>query len=122
VNDLYIHPRDERALPFLFALVGAVTAWGMLELGSAPLLLIVLAARAFTLLVVFVALSLGWKAAGFAVLIWGTLEQSLLPAGIAPLVVWSRIRLNRRLLVQSVAGLLLGAALFTIAFALARNG
>src|SRR5262245_22953533 len=61
VSDFDIHLREERVQPFLLAVVGAAAAWVVLHVGSAPRLLLVLAAATCILLVLLLGITLRWK-------------------------------------------------------------
>ena len=117
VQDYELPVRAQRLRPYLTLAAGALAGWLILWLGQAPALLtvfagaLVLQARALLLITCFWKISLHTTAAASVVtllyLFAGTPALPLL--GLVPLVAWSRVRLRRHTLAQTVAGALLGA-------------
>jgi membrane-associated phospholipid phosphatase len=121
IEDLDVRVREQRIQPFASAIVGGAAAWVVLQLGSAPSLLISMAAASCSHLVLLLGITLYWKisvhcavAGALAAISWILLGQALVPALGVSLVAWSRVCLNRQTLSQSVAGALLGATVFLL--------
>jgi len=123
VTDLDVQLRRQRTGPLVFTLACAGVAWLVLVLGAAPSPMVALGGAVLLQLAVIFAITLRWKisvhsaaAAGVSTLIW-SLMGTPLPLLIAvPLIAWSRVRLGRHTVAQTVAGALLGTAVFTTAF------
>lgn len=119
VTDFDLRLREQRAHPLLVALTSAFIAWLVLWLGSAPRLLLVLTGSAWVQLALLLVITLRWKisahcatAAAFVTFIlalFGTLAAPLIV--VLPLIAWSRLRLRRHDLAQTIAGTFLGSAI-----------
>jgi membrane-associated phospholipid phosphatase len=125
VTDLDVQLREQRIRPMVVAVAGAGLAWGVLLLGGAPSQMVVLTGALCVQTVVVVAITLYWKisvhctaAAGAATVIWFLLGTPFpLLIGV-PLIAWSRVRLGRHTLAQTIAGTLLGLTIFVVGFSL----
>jgi len=119
VADLDVRLRQQRVKPMIFALVCAGLAWLALALGAAPRPTTALAGVLWVQAATIFAVTLRWKvsvhctaAAGAATVVWLLMGTPLpLLVGV-PLVAWSRVRLHRHTLSQTVVGTLLGLAVF----------
>jgi membrane-associated phospholipid phosphatase len=119
VTDLDVQLRQQRIKPMIFTIVCAGLAWLVLVLGAAPQPMVVLAGALWVQAVVTLAITLRWKvsvhctaAAGTATVVWFLMGMPLpLLVGV-PLIAWSRVRLRRHTLAQTIAGTLLGLAVF----------
>jgi membrane-associated phospholipid phosphatase len=128
VSDFHMNIREERARP-LFAIFAYATIISLIMyLAGAPkLMLIVTAAALLQILFVFV-ITLKWKisghctsAAGLAFLTVALYGENVLPFTlIVPIIAWSRIRLGRHTISQTLAGSFLGAATVIIILYLAN--
>ncbi len=126
VSDIDLQIREERTRPLAVSVISSGLAWAVLLLGRAPAELIALSAALWVQTVFILGITLRWKismhssaAAGAGTLIWA-LTGTILPLlVIVPLVAWSRVRLRRHTLGQTVAGAALGFAVFSCALALA---
>ncbi len=122
VTDLDLHLREQRSKPFLVTLLGESLALLVMFLGQAPppIILLTSATLIQTLLIFFI--TLRWKisvhtstAAGITILLWSLSGHP--PASLVisiPLIAWSRIKLRRHTLAQTVAGTLLGIVVFGV--------
>ena len=118
VTDLDVQLRRQRARPLLFTLTCGALATALLALGGAPPTLTALAIALWLETALLFGITLRWKisvhcaaAASAATWVWlltGTLWPLLV--GV-PLVAWSRVRLRRHTLPQTIAGALLGSAI-----------
>lgn len=117
VTDFHLNVREERTKPFMLMTANtAVVCLIMLLLGAPKLILIVIATAVLQLLSMLL-ITLRWKisghctaVAGLVVLTLALFGDSLLPLVLLiPLVAWSRIRLNRHTLAQTIAGSFMGA-------------
>jgi membrane-associated phospholipid phosphatase len=119
VTDLDVQLREQRMRPLLFTIACNGAAWVLLILGAAPSLMVVLAGVLWVQMSAIFAITLFWKisvhcaaAAVAATLIW-SLTGTPLPLLIGvPIVAWSRVRLRRHTVPQTVGGALLGIAIF----------
>jgi membrane-associated phospholipid phosphatase len=123
VTDIDVQLREQRREPFVVLLVGAVAAGVVLYLGSAPPLLVTAAWAHATEVALILGITTRWKisvhcaaAAGLAVLTYSLGHVSAVAAiSAVPLVAWSRVRLGRHTLAQTLAGIGLGTVVFTTA-------
>lgn len=128
VADLDVQLREQRARPLSFAIACAALAVLVMALGAAPLEMVVLAGALGVQTTLIFGITLRWKisvhsaaAAGVATLAW-SLIGTLLPLLIGvPLIAWSRVRLGRHTLAQTIAGTLLGLTIFLSARLLMRG-
>jgi len=122
VSDLDVQLREERARPLIFSIACAGVAWLVLALGGAPLEMVVVAGGLWLQMAVIFGITLWWKisvhsaaAAGVATLIWSLIGATLpLLAGVV-IIAWSRVRLRRHTVAQTIAGAALGFAIFMVA-------
>ncbi len=118
-NDLDVQLRQQRIKPMLFTVVCAGLAWLVLLLGAAPQPMVVLAGALWVQAAMIFVITLRWKvsvhctaAAGTATVAWFLMGTPLpLLIGVL-LIAWSRVRLRRHTLAQTIAGMLLGLAVF----------
>jgi membrane-associated phospholipid phosphatase len=128
ITDLDTQLREQRIGPLVFTI--ACTGWGWLVLlfGSAPSLMIVLAGALWLQMVIVLCITLRWKismhcaAAGAAAAVMWALVGTPFPLLIGvPLIAWSRVRLRRHTVAQTIAGALLGFVVFMAAFAFTKG-
>lgn len=130
VTDFNINIREQRIKPLSVILINTGVAWLVLLFGSAPHLIVVLAGASFIQMALLVLITLRWKisghsaaSAGLVVLTWMLLDKvAIILTIIVPLVAWSRIRLGRHDLTETIAGALLGGIVMAVALFIARNG
>ncbi len=126
VTDIDVQLRKQRSRPFLAMMAGQAGAWFMLYLGGAPSPLPVLAAAYFMQTLLIFLITLRWKisvhtstAAGVTVAVWQTLGSIAVPFALTlPFIIWSRVKLGRHTLGQTLAGTALGASVFLAALLL----
>jgi len=125
VADLDVRRREQRSKPMMFMLAYGAVGWTVLAIGSAPLLLILIAGAALFQMATIFVITLHWKISVHCSAAAGAATVVLLVAGTplplllgVPLVAWSRIRLRHHTLAQTIAGSLLGAAVFALAICL----
>ena len=128
VTDMHLPDRRERFRPLLLSLATGALSAGALHWGGAPRLLELLAYLQLAQLGLLLVLTLRWKvsahcaaASGLAALalsVWGVAGLGLC-LGV-PLVAWSRLRLARHTLLQTVGGALVGALLWGAVLSLRR--
>ncbi len=127
VSDFHLCVRHERIKPMLVTVAAALSAWGMLIVGSAPRLLVALATVGIVMAVITLVITLRWKISGhttaissLAMLCCILIGPAAAPIALSvPLVAWARVRLHRHTLAQTLAGAALGT-LTSLAFYLAR--
>ncbi len=118
VTDFDLRRREQRLRPFLATLASTLATWLVLYWGDAPQLLVILAAAGWLQIALMLGITLHWKisahcaaAAGLIVFAWSLLGSAAAPAALSlPLIAWSRIRLQRHDLPQTIAGALLGSS------------
>jgi len=128
VTDLDVQRREQRTRPMIVTLLCSALAWLTLRVGMAPALMVVVAGIVWLQMITIFFITLFWKisvhcasAAGVAVLAW-LLIGTPLPLLIVPFIAWSRVRLRRHTLTQTIAGSLLGLAFFITALTLFLGG
>jgi hypothetical protein len=117
VSDLDVQLREQRIRPLIFTIACAGLAW------------LALAGALWVQMATIFGITLRWKisvhcasAAGAAAVTCHLLGTPLLLLVGVPLVAWSRVRLRRHTVAQTVAGMALGLAIFQVALALMRGG
>jgi membrane-associated phospholipid phosphatase len=128
ITDLDVQVREQRVRPMIFTLACGGIAWLALLLGKAPAPMAFLAGLLWLQMFIIYIVTLYWKisvhcatAAGVATILWMLQGVSLpLLLGV-PLIAWSRVRLRRHTLAQTIAGSVLGVTLFAAAIALIHN-
>jgi hypothetical protein len=128
IADFHLRVREQRVKPFLATLACAGAGCAALAIGGAPDLMLAVALAGWLQAALLYAITLRWKvsthcaaAAALAVVaiaVAGALGMAMALA--VPIVAWSRMRLNRHDLSQTVVGSALGAAA-TAAALLALN-
>jgi membrane-associated phospholipid phosphatase len=121
VTDFHLNVRKERAKPFLLMTINTAVVFLIMLLAGAPKLILIVVAAGALQLSCMLLITLRWKisghctaATGLVVLALALFGENLLPLTlIIPLIAWSRIRLNRHSLAQTVAGVFLGAVTIT---------
>lgn len=118
VTDIDVCLREQRIRPLLFAIACSLVAWVGLMLGSAPRELLIIAGAVSLQMAIVLAITLRWKismhcaaAAGAATVLWSLMGTPLPMVGV-PIIAWSRVKLRRHTIGQTVAGSLLGLSVF----------
>lgn len=122
VSDYELNVRMERVRPLIVTLAGQLTSLLVLQWGSAPSILVLVATLCVMQTSIFLLITLWWKisahaftAAGLAVTGMITMGMAAAPyLSIALLVLWSRMHLRRHTFAQTLAGALLGCGLWLI--------
>ncbi len=122
VTDLDLQLREQRTGPFRVALSGLVLALVLMVLGRAPYPLLLLTGASLVQAVAVYCITLRWKisvhtstAAGMTILMLSVVGLSAAPLAVTvPIIAWSRVKLRRHTLGQTVAGVALGSAIFMI--------
>jgi membrane-associated phospholipid phosphatase len=119
VTDIDVCLREQRIRPLLFSIVCSTMAWVGLRLGHAPRELQIIAGAVSLQMAIVLAITLRWKismhcaaAAGAATVLWSLMGTPVPMMVGVPIIAWSRIRLRRHTLGQTVAGSLLGISVF----------
>lgn len=118
VTDLDVQLREQRKGSLLVTVAGFGVSWLAMHIGHAPPLLKTMAGAGFVQWLIVFAITLRWKisahtssAAGVTMLILHVFGLAAAPLVISiPLIAWSRVKLRRHTLGQTVAGALLGCA------------
>ncbi len=120
LTDVDVQLREQRSRPFLVTLGCLVTAWIVMFAGGAPPMLMVMTGAAILQSFVILLITIRWKisvhsatAAGMTVLILRVVGLAAAPLVVTvPLIAWSRIKLRRHTLPQTLAGILLGSGIY----------
>lgn len=122
ITDIDVQLRKQRIQPLLATIVCNGLAWLVLALAVAPATMTVVAGALWFQAVVVLAITLRWKisvhvatAAGVTTMAWALLGTPLPLVLTVPLVAWSRVRLRRHTVLQTVAGAFLGFVIFSTA-------
>ena len=118
VTDLDVQLREQRKGSLLVTIAGFGVSWLLMYIGQAPTLLKTMAGAGFVQWLIVFAITLRWKisahtssAAGVTMLILHVFGLAAAPLVISiPLIAWSRVKLRRHTLGQTIAGALLGCA------------
>jgi membrane-associated phospholipid phosphatase len=123
VSDLHIDRREERLRPQLVTVAFLGLAWIALLVGSAPAPMSNLAGILWIQAAVILVVTIFWKISvhGATAAVAGMLTWHLFGAALPALlgvatIAWSRWRLGRHTVAQTVGGVLLGIAVFLLAF------
>jgi membrane-associated phospholipid phosphatase len=116
VTDLDVQLREQRKGSLLVTIAGFGVSWLVMHIGHAPPVLKAMAGAGFVQWLIVFAITLRWKisahtssAAGVTVLILRVFGLAAVPLVISiPLIAWSRVKLRRHTLGQTIAGALLG--------------
>jgi membrane-associated phospholipid phosphatase len=122
VSDLDIPTRRERFVPQLVTVTCMVIAWALVRFGAAPTAMTDLGTFFLLQSVALFGITLRWKisvhsatAAGVGMVVW-FLSGAVLPLLLgASAVIWSRMRLDRHTVGQTIAGAAIGVAAFRLA-------
>ncbi len=117
VTDLDVQLREQRKGALLVTVAGFGLSWLVMRIGRAPAVLTAMAGAGFVQWLTIFAITLRWKisahtssAAGVTMLILRVFGLAAAPLVISiPLIAWSRVKLRRHTLGQTIAGALLGS-------------
>jgi membrane-associated phospholipid phosphatase len=123
-TDYDVSVRQQRIIPMFVTLGGAAAGWLYFLIVAAPQLLLLVASANLLISLIVAIVTLEWKIsvhsatnAAVATLVLAVTGSPVFFLSI-PLIIWSRVRLRRHTLRQTIAGTLLGsmvvAALFLI--------
>jgi membrane-associated phospholipid phosphatase len=122
ITDFHIKLRHQRLRPMLAMLMCSLLAWGIMLVGSAPVLLQTIAIMGAVLMMILLVITLRWKISGhttavtvfsvFGVSLWGSLAIPILL--LIPIIIWARVVLKRHSLTQTFAGVALGGLFFLL--------
>ncbi|MBN1922106.1 MAG: hypothetical protein JW892_12730 [Anaerolineae bacterium] len=122
ISDMDVTRREQRTRPLIITLGGLLVAEILFILGEAPLPFRILAGASLVQGALVFLITLQWKismhtstAAGMTVLILSIAGLAAAPVAITvPLIAWSRVKLRRHTLMQTLAGICLGVGVFLI--------
>ncbi|MCB9419342.1 MAG: phosphatase PAP2 family protein [Ardenticatenaceae bacterium] len=121
-TDFDVSVRRQRVIPMFVSLAGSVAGLLYFAVVSAPRLLIMLAVANLISTFVIAVVTVFWKisvhsatSAAGAVLFWGLLGTPVFFLAV-PLIMWSRVKLGRHTLTQTLAGVLLGISVLGLTF------
>ena len=116
VSDFEIYHREQRRGSYIFTLVSGSLTVCIMWLFAAPLIIITIAIAALMQVAIMFMINTRWKISAhassmaiFVTLLVYLFGRSLLPATVGiPLMIWSRVKLRRHTLMQTIAGSILG--------------
>jgi len=119
VTDFHLNVREERTKPFILMTVNTALVFLVMLLLGAPKLILIVIATAVLQLFFMLLITLKWKISGHCTAVTGLVVlalalfgENLLPLTLLiPLVAWSRVRLKRHTLSQTVAGAFMGGVI-----------
>lgn len=119
VTDFDLQLREQRKGSLLVTIASFAITWLVMWIGHAPPLLTAMAGIGAVQWLLVFAITLRWKisvhttsAAGITVLILRVFGIAAVPLVISiPLIAWSRVKLRRHTLSQTIAGALLGSSI-----------
>ncbi len=122
VSDIDLQLREQRIKPLIVSIGCSSATCLALTFGAAPFPMVVLVASMWLQMVVIFLITLRWKismhgaaAAATGAVAWAMIGTPLPLLFGLPLIAWSRVRLRRHTLAQTIAGALLGLAIFAFA-------
>lgn len=128
ITDLDVQHREQRTRPLVFTIACTGLSWFVLLFGSAPSPLVALAGASWLQMALVFTITMWWKvsmhcaAAGAAAAVMWALAGTPLPLLIGvPLIAWSRVRLRRHTVTQTVVGALLGFVIFMGIFSFTKG-
>ena len=122
ITDFHIKVRSQRVRPMLFMIACSIFAWMVMQIGSGLVVMKILALAGTFLMMFLLLVTLWWKISGhstavsaFSVFCIGYFGPAALPILLLiPIVVWSRLRLKRHSLGQTIAGLFTGSVFMAV--------
>lgn len=119
VTDFHLNVREERTKPFLLMTANTALVFLIMLILGAPKLILVVIATAVLQLLFMLVITLKWKISGHCTAVTGLVVltlalfgENLLPLTLLiPLVAWSRVRLKRHTLSQTIAGAFMGGVI-----------
>ena len=128
ITDLDVQRREQRMRPLIFTIACTGLSWFVLLFGSAPSPLVALAGASWLQMAIVFTITMWWKvsmhcaSAGAAAAVMWFLAGTPLPLLIGvPLIAWSRVRLRRHTVAQTVVGTLLGFTVFMGVFSFTKG-
>jgi membrane-associated phospholipid phosphatase len=120
ITDMDVFVREQRARPLLVTVASLGTVLVILILGRAPRAMIILTTASLVQAIAIFLITLRWKismhsatSAAVSVLILNVFGKVAVPVVFSvPLIAWSRVKLRRHTLMQTIAGALLGGGIF----------
>jgi len=123
ITDLDVQLREQRKKSLLVTILGFALSWLIMMLGHAPEELTFMAGIGMIQWLIIFMITLRWKisvhttsATGVTMLILRIFGLSAVPLVVTiPLIAWSRIKLKHHTPAQTIAGTILGVAVFLLA-------
>ena len=117
-----MNKRNERLKPLFVITFNTLFGMSVIYLLNGPMLLIILSLCCLLSIIVMFFVTLFWKisghsvaAGGLCVLMLSLLSESAIPFTIIiPIIAWSRFKLSRHTVSQTIAGVVLGIITFGI--------
>jgi len=130
ITDFHIQVREQRLKPYGVILICTALGLLIMHMGHAPQLMLLVAAAGWLQIALLFVVNLWWKisahcaaAAGIGVLAIGTVGVAAWPLLLSvPVIGWSRVRLQRHSVSQTIAGTGLGLLIAFAALYVYRQG
>ena len=129
VTDIDIQLREQRVGPLIVTIASGGVGSLILALGGAPLAMTLTGLAMWVEATVILLITLRWKvsmhsaaAAAAATLFWFVLGMPLPMLLGVPIIAWSRVRLRRHTLAQTVVGAIVGIIIILALFSLLLRG
>lgn len=122
IEDFHMNIRKERVKPLLVILINTLVGAGIFYALGSPKFFIVFTLCCLISILLMFFVTLSWKISGHGVAVGGLcvilisfMNEIAIPLSmIVPIVAWSRVKLSRHTVLQTVAGVILGFMTFGI--------
>ncbi len=122
IKDFHMNVRNERVKPLLVMLINTLVGIGIFYALGTPKFFIVFTLCCLISVLLMFFITLSWKisghglaAGGLCVILITTMHEAAIPfTVIVPIIAWSRVKLCRHTVLQTIAGVILGFLTFGI--------
>jgi len=122
IKDFHMNIRNERVKPLLVMIINTLIGAGIFYVLGTPKFFIVFTLCCLISILLMFFITLSWKLSGhglaagaLCVILISTMQEAAIPfTVIVPLIAWSRVKLNRHTVLQTVSGVILGFLTFGI--------
>ena len=122
IKDFHMNIRNERVKPLLVMIINTLVGVGIFYALGTPKFFIVFTLCCLISILLMFFVTLSWKLSGhgiaagaLCVILISTMHEAAIPFTIiVPLIAWSRVKLNRHTVLQTISGVILGILTFGI--------
>ena len=122
IKDFHMNIRNERVKPLLVMITNTLVGLGIFYALGTPKFFIVFTLCCLISILLMFFVTLSWKLSGhgiaagaLCVILISTMHEAAIPLTvIVPLIAWSRVKLNRHTVLQTISGVILGILTFGI--------